>query len=54
MNTSGDVVATTNGGTIWINQTPSGVAEMFGISCPSATVCYSVGFARVHQARVAS
>jgi hypothetical protein len=41
---SGELVATTDGGTTWINQTPAGMAEMFGISCPSVTTCYAVGF----------
>ena len=48
------IFATTDGGTTWTSQTlptgapttwsPTGVATLYDISCPSTTVCYSVGW----------
>lgn len=42
---SADILATTDGGATWTNQTvPSGVASLDAVACPSPATCYAVGF----------
>ncbi len=40
----GTVLASTDGGTVWQGESlPPGVGTLFGIACPSISVCYAVG-----------
>jgi photosystem II stability/assembly factor-like uncharacterized protein len=44
--TTGEILATNNGGSTWFKQrTPSGVTQLEGVSCPSTNVCVAVSSA---------
>jgi photosystem II stability/assembly factor-like uncharacterized protein len=37
------IIATTNSGATWVNQTPGGTGMIGGIACPDSTTCYATG-----------